>query len=337
MSQIRLPNFPGENALISQPTEALLNGSRSKKVAPSLEPFKNGVPANRDDTRRRALGPLKIAARFTLDADVVLYKGKCENLLEQIPDESIQLVVTSPPYNIGKAYERRTDLNSYVDQQAAVIEQCVRVVAEEGSICWQVGNHVDRGEVFPLDAVLYPVFKSFGLQLRNRVVWHFEHGLHSNKRLSGRHETILWFTKSKNYFFDADPIRVPQKYPNKKAFKGPKIGQLTGNPLGKNPGDVWTIPNVKANHVEKTEHPCQFPIELVERLVLSMTRENERVLDPYGGVGSSVLAALLNGRKGIMAELVPDYVKVARQRIRQAASGELRTRPRTRPVHEPSK
>ena len=67
---------------------------------------------------------------------------------------------------------------------------------------------------------------------------------------------------------DVDPIRVPQKYPNKKAFKGPNVGKLTGHPLGKNPGDVWTIPNVKSNHVEKTDHPCQFPVELVERLVL---------------------------------------------------------------------
>ena len=109
--------------------------------------------------------------------------------------------------------------------------------------------------------------------MRNRIVWHFEHGLHCSRRLSGRYETIMWFTKGDDYVFELDPIRVPQKYPGKKYFKGPKAGQYSCNPLGKNPGDVWTIPNVKSNHVEKTGHPCQFPVELIERLVLALTRK----------------------------------------------------------------
>ncbi|MBI4494411.1 MAG: site-specific DNA-methyltransferase [Chloroflexi bacterium] len=252
-----------------------------------------------------------------------------------MPDGCVQLVVTSPPYNIGKSYERRTSLDRYLEKQRAVIAEAVRVLRWGGSICWQVGNHVDEGEIVPLDVVLYPIFKDLGLRLRNRIVWHFEHGLHASRRFSGRYETILWFTRGDPYYFDLDPVRVPQKYPNKKAFKGPRIGQLTGNPLGKSPGDVWTIPNVKANHVEKTIHPCQFPIELVERLVLSMTRPQDRVLDPYGGVGSTVLAAVLHGRKGLMAEVQPQYVELAEQRLALAERGELRVRPMTRPVYDP--
>jgi adenine-specific DNA-methyltransferase len=290
----------------------------------------------RDDTIRQPIGPLVVTPAFQEHADVVLFAGRCEDLLDSIPSDTIQLVVTSPPYNIGKVYERRVDLEAYVEEQAAVVERAVRVLAPDGSICWQVGNHVQKGEVFPLDAVLYPVFKRLGLKLRNRIVWSFAHGLHATRRLSGRHETILWFTKSDDYHFDVDAIRVPQKYPNKKAFKGPNVGRLTGNPRGKNPGDVWTIPNVKANHIEKTIHPCQFPVELAERLVLSMTRPGDRVLDPYGGVGSAVLAAVLNGRRGLMAEVVPDYLWIARQRLKGAERGEARTRPRTRPVFEPS-
>ena len=288
-----------------------------------------------DDTAREALGKLRVASRFDPSADAVIYCGRCEDLLETIPPGSIRLVVTSPPYNLGKEYERRVDLDAYVAEHTAVIERAARVLAPDGSLCWQVGNHVDRGEVFPLDALLYPVFKGFGLKLRNRIVWTFEHGLHATRRLSGRHETILWFTKSDDYRFDVDPIRVPQKYPNKRAFKGPHAGTLSGNPLGKNPGDVWTIPNVKANHVEKTVHPCQFPVELVERLVLSMTDPGDLVLDPFGGVGSTVLAAVLNGRRGVMAEVVPEYVDVARDRLRAAETGDIRTRPRTRPVYTP--
>ncbi len=251
--------------------------------------------------------------------------------------KSVQLIVTSPPYNIGKEYERRYGLDEYVRAQERVISECVRLLAPNGSICWQVGNHIQDGEVFPLDVVLYPLFKSHGLFLRNRIIWHFEHGLHCSKRLSGRHETILWFTKSNDYLFDLDAIRVPSKYPGKKYFKGPKVGQLSGNPLGKNPGDVWVIPNVKNNHVEKTVHPCQFPVELVERLVLSMTMPGDRVLDPYMGVGSSVVAAVKHGRFGLGCDVVPDYVDIAAERLSALRAGLLRTRPMNKPVYDPAK
>jgi len=296
---------------------------------------RNGIRLPIDDTRRTAIGPLRHSDRFDPDADIVLHTGDCESLFASMPDRCVQLVVTSPPYNIGKSYERRISLDRYLEEQRAVIAQVVRVVADGGSICWQVGNHIDEGEVVPLDIVLYPVFKSVGLKLRNRIIWHFEHGLHASRRFSGRYETILWFTKGEPYWFDVDPVRVPQKYPNKKAFKGPNVGQLTGNPLGKNPGDLWVIPNVKANHVEKTAHPCQFPVELVERPVLAMSRPGDRVLDPFGGVGTTVLAAILNGRRGVMAELMPECVDIASQRIKLAEHGRLRVRPMTRPVYQP--
>ncbi len=192
-----------------------------------------------------------------------------------------------------------------------------------------------QGEIIPLDILLYPIFGSLGLKLRNRVVWHYEHGLHASRRLSGRYETVLWFTKGDDYQFDLDMIRIPQKYPNKRHFKGPKTGELSGNPKGKNPGDVWVIPNVKANHIEKTIHPCQFPVELVERFVLATTKPGDWVLDPYGGVGSAIVAAVLHGRRGVMAETVSAYVGIAHDRLDEAESGLLRTRPMSRPVHVP--
>jgi len=310
-------------------------------VAPSTsKPESNVRPANakasnRADYHRPAIIELQRSDRWNASADAVVFEGRCEDLLAAMPDGSASLAVTSPPYNIGKSYERRTSLSGYVEEQAKVIAETVRVVKDGGHIAWQVGNHVDGGEVFPLDAVLYPVFKEHGLKLRNRIVWHFEHGLHTSHRFSGRHETILWFSKGDDYYFDVDPVRVPQKYPNKKAFKGPNRGQLTSNPLGKNPGDVWIIPNVKFNHVEKTIHPCQFPIELVERLILPLTQPGDLVLDPYGGVGSAVVAAVLNGRRGAMAELMPEYVKVAHDRLDAAELGTFRARPMSRPVYRP--
>lgn len=283
---------------------------------------------------------MNMHARFvTLRADAQV-KIACANNLDfmrKLKNESIKLIVTSPPYNIGKSYERRDSLENYILAQRQVIAECVRLLHPKGSICWQVGNHVHSGEVFPLDIILYQIFKEHGLKLRNRIIWHFEHGLHCSKRLSGRHETILWFTKSDDYTFNLDPIRVPSKYPNKKHFKGPNAGKLSGNPLGKNPGDVWIFPNVKNNHVEKTIHPCQFPIELVERFVLSMTKKNEIVFDPYVGVGSTIIGALKHNRVGYGCDIQPDYVDITWQRIDQFRKGNLKTRPMNRPVYDPTK
>jgi adenine-specific DNA-methyltransferase len=277
----------------------------------------------------------RISSAFSRDEQVVVFPGDCLDLLALVPDASVQLIVTSPPYNIGKEYERKLSLDTYVSQQADVVRECVRVLADTGSICWQVGNHVERGAIIPLDAILYPIFTSLGLRLRNRIVWHFEHGLHCSNRFSGRYETINWFTKTDSYKFFLDPVRVPQKYPGKKHFKGPKAGELSGNPLGKNPGDVWIIPNVKSNHVEKTEHPCQFPVELVERLVLSLSEEHDWVLDPFLGTGSTIIAAIRHNRRGAGAELMPKYLDLARERIQMAIDGTLRVRPMNRPVYDP--
>jgi len=177
------------------------------------------------------VNPIQISPQFNREADYVLFEGDCLDLIRQIPDNFVKLIVTSPPYNIGKKYENRLDFNDYLFQQRQVIEGCVRVLEESGSICWQVGNFVNNGEIIPLDVVLYPIFTSLGLHLRYRIVWQFGHGLHASKRFSGRYEVILWFTKTDEYTFNLDDIRVPQKYPQKKHFKGPKKGELSGNPL----------------------------------------------------------------------------------------------------------
>ena len=273
--------------------------------------------------------------KFNPYVDSILFEGDCLELLSQIPDKYVKLIVTSPPYNIGKSYEQKLSMEDYIHQQSKIIKESVRILDDKGSICWQVGNYVENGEIIPLDVVLYDIFKSLDLKLRNRIIWHFGHGLHASKRFSGRYEVIMWFTKTDEYTFNLDPIRIPQKYPNKKHFKGPNKGQISGNPKGKNPSDIWEIPNVKAQHVEKTEHPCQFPVELIERLVLSMTNEGDWVFDPFMGVGSTAIAALINGRKSIGAEIKQEYVNIANNRIKLAEKGELRIRPMERSVYNP--
>lgn len=276
-----------------------------------------------------------IATEYSESASATIYFGDRLDLLRQIPDGAARLIVTSPPYNIGKEYERRTGLDTYLRGQEETLKEAVRILARNGSLCWQVGNHIDDGEVYPLDILIHPICKRLGLTLRNRIVWHFEHGLNASRRFSGRYETILWFTKSEDYLFNLDPVRVPQKYPGKKYFKGPKAGEYSSNPLGKNPGDLWVIPNVKHNHVEKTAHPCQFPVELIERLVLSMTEEGDLVVDPYMGVGSTLCAAGLHGRRSAGSDVVWEYLTLAQDRVAQALAGTLRTRPMNRPVYAP--
>lgn len=281
---------------------------------------------------------LKLVWKYESSADVVLFEGDRLDLMRTLQDKSVKLVVTSPPYNIGKEYEKRKDLDVYLAEQEETMREAVRILSDDGSICWQVGNHIAKdGEVFPLDALIYAIGKKLGLKLRNRIIWHFGHGLHCTKRFSGRHETIVWFTKSDNYTFNLDPIRVPQKYPGKKNFKkNEKYGMLSGNPLGKNPADVWDIPNVKNNHPEKAGHPCQFPIELIERLVLSMTNVGDVVLDPYLGVGSALCAAVIHNRKGYGSDIMKEYLDIAEDRIRAAANGTLDRRMMGTPVYQPT-
>jgi len=278
---------------------------------------------------------LKITGKFDIGADVVLYLGDTLDLLKQIPDKTAGLIVTSPPYNIGKPYEKKLNLQEYIEQQEKVIKESIRITKDDGSICWQIGNYVENGSIIPLDILLYPIFDRFGLKLRNRIVWHFGHGLHAQKRFSGRYEVILWFTKSENYIFNLDAVRVPQKYPSKKYFKGPKKGELSCHPLGKNPTDVWEIPNVKSNHPEKTIHPCQFPVELIERFILALTNPGDWVIDPFIGVGSTAIAAILHGRKAAGADIIEEYIKIAKQRIELLLRGKLKLRPMGKPIYEP--
>ena len=164
------------------------------------------------------------------------------------------------------------------------------------------------------------------IHIRNRIIWTFGHGLNSTKRFSGRHETILWFTKGDDFDFDLDKVRVPQKYPGKRSYKGPNKGKLSGNPLGKNPSDVWEIPNVKANHIEKTEHPCQFPVAIPRRLIRALAREDALILDPFMGAGTTAVAAILENKRFVGSELNEKYYNISLKRINDTLEGNVRIR-----------
>lgn len=288
------------------------------------------------------------------DANLSFLIGDAFLCLDQVADESIQLVVTSPPYNVGKEYEREKtmSLDEYLAWLKPIIEKLSAKIRSGGSVCWQVGNFVRDGEVFPLDYFFYKMFIDQGFKLRNRIIWQFNFGLHASKRMSGRYETLLWFTKTDDYTFNLDPIRIPQLYPGKRHAqrKGEKAGTPSGNPLGKNPSDVWTfsgdkffknnpvweIPNVKANHPEKTAHPCQFPHELVERCVLAFSNMGDTVLDPFVGTGTTAIAAIKAGRNAVGIDKSPEYIAIAQSRTDALQAGNLKLRKSGLAVRKPN-
>lgn len=290
-----------------------------------------------------------IHKRFKLDNQITLFAGDCLKLLKQIPNETIDTIITSPPYCMGKAYEdSRDDIETFKNVHRAIFPEVYRILKPGGSICWQIGYHINNSCLYPLDYIVYDIFTQnnsslkYPLVLRNRIVWTFGHGLNSTKRFSGRHEMILWFTKGTEYSFDLDSVRVPQKYPGKKAYKGPNKGQYSGNPDGKNPSDVWTvlsdvwdIPNVKSKHVEKTKHPCQFPVAIPRRLIKALTPINGLVLDPFMGSGTCGVAAILENRRFVGAEISSEYYTISTERIESALRGEAKIREDV-PVTEPN-
>ena len=244
-----------------------MNGRDETTTANVLETVAEASPIRQaplfDAFASEKSGPRQQSLDLTNDGGARAYAAvlECQDNLEFLraqPDEQFKLIVTSPPYNIGKSYEARTSLEEYLAGQAKVIEECIRVLHPQGSICWQVGNFGQRRDL-ALGLLALPDLPAAGLKLRNRIVWHFGHGLHSRKRLSGRYETINWWTKGDDYTWHLDPIRIPSKYPGKRHFKGPRKGELSGNPKGKNPSDVWEFPNVKSQSPGKDHTPLPVP------------------------------------------------------------------------------
>lgn len=267
-------------------------------------------------------GPQQIKKSELKRNKYLWYRGDCLDLIDRLPSESIQLIVTSPPYGIKKEYEKDVSLADSIVFQEEVIEECFRLIAPGGSICWQVGNYVEGegGERVPWDILLYKSFRRLGLKLRSRIIWTYDHGMHARHFFSGRYETIMWFTKTDDYYFNLDAVRVPQKQPTKRFYKGPRKGELSCHPLGKNPGDVWSITNIKNGHPEKIPggHPCQFPLKLVSRLIKSMSKKGDIVFDPFGGTATTLVASALLGRIGIGSEIDRGYHKIGLQRIKKA-------------------
>lgn len=248
---------------------------------------------------------------------VAIYQKDCMQAMKEIPDELIDLTITSPPYNIGKEYEELAELDDYLGWCKDWIEEVHRITVDNGTFWLNIGylEVEGKGLAVPISYLLWDKTPFYLLQ---EVVWNYSAGVACRKRFSPRNEKLLWFVKDpKSYVFNLDDVRDPDvKYPNQK-----KNGKLRCNPLGKNPSDVWQIGKVtsgkKRSSPERTPHPAQFPVALVERMLKSSSNAGDLVLDPFMGSGSTAECALKNGRYVIGFELKSEYIGYAESRINQ--------------------
>ena len=246
---------------------------------------------------------------------IVIYQGDCLELMRRLRQPVCDLAITSPPYNIGKEYEQDLRLAEYVAWCEEWLGEVARLVRLGGSFWLNLGYVpiANRGKAVPLP---YLLWEKVPMYLMQEVVWHYGAGVASKRSLSPRNEKFLWYVKTPNhYVFNLDDIRDPDvKYPNQK-----KHGQLKCNPLGKNPSDVWQFPKVTSGHQrsspERTPHPAQFPLRVVDRIVRACSNRENVVLDPFLGSGTVALAALRSGRDALGFELRRDYVDIAAGRI----------------------
>jgi adenine-specific DNA-methyltransferase len=251
-------------------------------------------------------------------SDVLLYQGDCVELMGRLSGSSVDLTVTSPPYNIGKEYERILPLAEYVTWCGKWMGQVYELTAPRGSFWLNVGYVPvpDLGKAVPLTYLLWNQSPFYLIQ---EVVWNYGAGVAARHSFSPRNEKLLWYVRNRDdYYFDLDAVRDPDvKYPNQK-----KNGKLKCNQIGKNPSDVWQIAKVTSGtdraSKERTPHPAQFPTVLVQRVIQACSPKGGLVLDPFIGSGTTAAVAREHGRLCVGFDLRADYLDIAISRLEQS-------------------
>ena len=245
---------------------------------------------------------------------IKLYKGDCVDLIPGLCDKP-NLIITSPPYNIGKEYEHISTVESYVEWCSKWMDLIYESSTPAASFWLNLGylSVEAKGKNVPIPYLLWDKSRFFLLQ---EVVWNYGAGVAAKKYFSPRNEKFLWYVKDPDaYVFELDRVRDKNvKYPNQK-----KNGVLKCNPLGKNPTDVWEFPKVTSGggraSKERTPHPAQFPEKVIERIVLACSNEGDLVLDPFMGSGTTASVCQRLNRRCIGFELRDDYLEISRRRL----------------------
>lgn len=245
-----------------------------------------------------------------------VYEGDCLNLMRKLPDGVIDLTVTSPPYNIGKEYEASRPIPEYLDWCEAWIREIYRVTSPYGAFWLNLGYFEVPGKARALP-IPYLLWNRVPFYIVQEIVWNYGAGVAARRSFSPRNEKFLWCVKDpERYTFNLDDVRDPNvKYPKQR-----KKGKIKVNPLGKNPSDVWEFPKVTSGtnraSKERTDHPAQFPVAVIERIVRACSNPGELAMDPFMGSGSTAEVCLRMGRSVVGFELEPRYLETTRQRLR---------------------
>lgn len=296
---------------------------RRTEIAPSglLEPIPTDLAAELDQRYQAALNDLTktLGDPYFAEDGFLLYCGDCEPRLAALAHSRIRvdLTVTSPPYNIGKEYERPRRLDEYFDWCSRWMAGVFQVTSAKGAFWLNLGylEVPERGLCVPIPYLLWDRSPFYLLQ---EVVWQYGAGVSASRRFSPRNEKWLFYVKDgTSYTFNLDAVRDPNvKYPNQK-----KNGIFRCNPLGKNPSDVWESPKVTTGENrssrERTAHPAQFPLPVVERIVRVSSNPLDLVLDPFAGSASTGIAATALGRLFLGMELKAEYCEISVQRYRE--------------------
>jgi DNA modification methylase len=249
-------------------------------------------------------------------------KADVLDFLAGVPDQSVALHVFSPPYNIGRSYSATHDafaFSFYLGWLLQVLSESARTLMPGGVLFMQVGaTHGPDGVLYPIDIACFEHLRQMGLTFQSRIAWVTPHGLTPKRRLSERYETALVFSKGPApRVFNPDPVRVPQKQPAKRSFKGKRKGELSGHPFGAFPSNVWHISNVRHNVPEKVAHPAQMPIELARRAILLYSNCDDLVMDCFAGSGTTAAACIETGRAFSGCDL--SYEDLRRERLSKVA------------------
>lgn len=253
----------------------------------------------------------------------ILFCGDTLEMQGRAKHELFDAIITSPPYNIGKEYENIKPLNDYIDWSVQWILGSSKMLVPNGTLLLNLGYVSIEGQAHAIP-IPYLLWDKVPLYLNQEIVWNYSAGVACKNYLSPRNEKVLWYVKdSKNYIFNLDAIRDKNvKYPNSK-----RNGKLRVNTLGKNPSDVWEIAKVTTGYnrssEERTPHPCQFPTDLIDRLVLGFTNIRGIVFDPFIGSGTTFESCIRNNRYCVGFEINPKYCEIAKNRIKNLQSQQL--------------
>jgi adenine-specific DNA-methyltransferase len=247
--------------------------------------------------------------------ECLIYNLDCVTAMQILPDEFIPLTITSPPYNIGKEYEETLPLKDFLEWCQRWVTEVYRITANNGAFWLNLGyvQIPNRAKAIPLPYLLWDKSPFYLIQ---EIVWNYGAGVAGRSFFSPRNEKFLWYVKNEyEYTFNLDDVRDPNvKYPNQK-----KNGKIKVNPLGKNPTDVWQFPKVTSGKhrasKERTPHPAQFPVAVIERIIRASSNAGEFILDPFMGSGTTAVTALSLQRPVLGFEIKEEYCEIAAARI----------------------